>query len=610
MIDPETPTAETNILPHTPLPRGTHEAPFRRRFTLLTRQPREAVATILPIAGAVLVALLATQWEEMAPQGALPPVIPFLGLALAATACMLHRPFESSTLGVGAAVIAPTAALFGALPAALTAGGAQLVADLVRRVLRKRSTTVAAERRRRFRSLELAGGLMVSLTGAAAIAQLLGQPGQDRATTLGTVAIMGGAYVVIFIGLKALDKRLRRPHQPIPWAKLVLPFVVDLVAWGGGLALARVALGESANTFPILLAGTSLLSLEAARHALRHGFSKQRVEDLERLSRASRRIASNEPGIRGMAERIHIECSNVLTFQWFQFELLAREPGYRSWWTGPERRLEDGVPQPPPAPPPLPGIHRRGQWRIVERALETEEQLLGRLRLWCDPRQLGNEAVGLLDRLLPQMSASVGRALLDIEAKQDPLTGLALRRVLEERLMRAYRASCRHGLPMSIVMCDLDHFKNVNDTYGHAAGDQALVATAQLLLTAAEGDPLRLAARYGGEEFVLLFEETTGEEALKIADQVRQQVEALRVEVDGEILPLTMSLGVATFPDLHVKRPEDLQELADEALYEAKHRGRNRSLRHLGRGRFRTVDGQELQGSAEVAETETPHFFA
>lgn len=594
-------------MPQTPLSRGTSEAPFRRRFTLLTRQPREAVATFLPIAGALLVALLATRWEEMAPQGALPPLVPFVGLALAATACMLHRPFESSSLGVGAAVIAPTAALFGALPAALTAGVAQLVADLVRRVLRKRSTTVAAERRRRFRSLELAGGLMVSLIGAAALAQLATR---GRGNDLWETATMGGAYLVIFVGLKALDKRLRRPHQPIPWAKLVLPFVVDVVAWGGGLALARVALGDSASTFPILLASASLLSLEAARHALRHGFSKQRVEDLERLSRASRRIASNEPGIRGMAERIHIECSNVLTFQWFQFELLAREPGYRSWWTGPERRLEDGVPQPPPAPPPLPGIHRRGQWRIVERALETEEQLLGRLRLWCDPRQMANDAVGLLDRLLPQMSASVGHALLDIEAKQDPLTGLALRRVLEERLMRAYRASCRHGIPMSIIMCDLDHFKNVNDTYGHAAGDQALVATAQVLLQAAEGDPLRLAARYGGEEFVLLFEETSGEDALKVAELVRQQVEALRVEVDGDILPLTMSLGVATFPDLHVKRPEDLQELADVALYEAKHRGRNRCLRNLGRGQFRTCDGQELQGSAEVIETETPRFFA
>ena len=591
----------------TPIPRGTREAPLRRPLTQLSRQPREALATLLPMAGALLAVLLATRWDELAPQGLMPSALPLAGLALATTACMLHRPFEGPTLGVGALVIAPAAALFGPLPAALTAGGAQLAADLLRRALRKRSTTIAAERRRRFRSLELAGALIVSLVAAAALAQVIGW---GEGEPLRKLAVMGAGYIAILLALKGLDKRLRRPRQSVPWGKIMLPFVVDLLAWGVGLALAGVALGQHLGLFSALLGGASLLSLEAARHALRHGLSKLRVEDLERLSRASRRIASYEPGIRGVAERIHIECSNVLSFQWFQFELLARDPGYRSWWTGPERRLEEGVPQPPPSPPPLPGIHRRGQWRIIERALETEEQLLGRLRLWCDPRQLANESVSLLDRLQPQMSASLGRALLDIEAKQDPLTGLALRRVLEERLVRAYRASCRHGLPMSILMCDLDHFKNVNDTYGHAAGDQALVATARLLLAVAEGDPLRLAARYGGEEFVLLLEETSGDEALAVAEALRQQVEALRVEVDGATLPLAMSLGIATFPELHVKRPEDLQELADEALYEAKHQGRNRSLRNLGRGRFRTPDHREVRGSAEVGETETPHFFA
>ncbi len=520
---------------------------------------------------------------------------------------MLHRPFEGSSLGVGAAVIAPTAILYGALPAALVAAAAQLAADLVRRALRKRSTTVAAEQRRRFRSLELACMLFLALLLAATIAHLAGLKVENPLPFLAT---MGIGYAAALTGLKAADKKIRRQHKPIPWGALTLPLAADLFSWSAGIALVVVALGETSAAFPVLMASGSLLSLEAARHALRHGLSRQRVEDLERLSRASRRIAGNEPGVSAVAERIHIECSNVVPFQWFQFELLARDPGYRSWWTGPERRLEEGVPEPPTTPPPLPGIHRRGQWRVVERALETEERLLGRLRLWCDPRQLESEAIGLLDSLLPQMSASLGRALLDLEAKKDPLTSLALRRVLEDRLVKAYRASCRHGLPMSIVMCDLDHFKKVNDTYGHAAGDQALVATARLLLEVAEGDELRLAARYGGEEFTVLLEETSGRQALLVAEEIRQKVEALGLEIEGTALPLTMSLGVATFPELHVKRPEGLLELADEALYEAKNQGRNRSLLNLGRGRFACGDGTEIGEDSEPKETEAPQIFA
>jgi len=207
------------------------------------------------------------------------------------------------------------------------------------------------------------------------------------------------------------------------------------------------------------------------------------------------------------------------------------------------------------------------------------------------------------------MVASLQRALLDLEAKQDPLTGLAVRRVLEERLQRSYRQSVQHGTPMAVVMCDLDHFKKVNDTYGHAAGDQALVATARLLLQAAD-EPDRLAVRYGGEEFTLLLESATGEEALALADRLRRQVEALRVEVEGDILALTLSLGVACFPELHVKRPQELLELADEALYEAKRHGRNRCLLHRGRGRFRTIRGGTVRGEVKPEKAEVPQIFA
>lgn len=526
-------------------------------------------------------------------------------LGLLATVCLLHRPFEGSTLGVAAVVLPPALLHLGGVGAALMAAGSALLADAIRRRLRRHSPFVGPERRRLVRSLETAGTLTLAvLAGALAGALASGGPLVRR------LAVAGAAYALALAGLRLLDKKLRRPFRPIPWASSLLPLVVDVLAWTAGVAIAVVAAGLGWTLAAVLLVTYGLLALDVGHHALRHGMSEQRIGDLERLSRASRRIAGDgrERGLVSVAERIRIECTNVLRFQWFQFELLARDASYQSWWAGPDRRLQEGRPDPPPAPPPLPGIHRRSQWQRIERSLETEDQLIGRLTLWCDPRQLEPDSLELLETLLPQMVASLQRALLDREAKVDPLTGLALRRVLEERLDRAYRRSLQEGAPMAVVMCDLDHFKGINDTYGHTTGDQALAAAATLL--AAETGDEHLAARYGGEEFTLLLEQVDGDEALALAERVRHAIETLELMVDGQRIPLTISLGVAVFPQLHVKRPQELIELADEALYEAKGHGRNRALLNLGRGRYRTVAGGTVSGQGDTRPTEPPHIFA
>ena len=567
------------------------------------RRLPELAATAVPLAAALVALLLAARSPSLAPHGVFPSGGAWILFLLATTACMLHRPFAGSTLGVGAVAIVPVLADLGAVPAALVAATALLLADLVRRLLRRRSPMIGPERRHWLRSLVHAGVLVLALLAAAAGAT---KTGDGKA-----LALAGGIYAGVLALLRIADKKIRRPNHPLPWKSALLPIAGDGAAWVAGIAVAHIAAVSGWRTAGIILAGFSVLSLEAARHALLFGRSRQRVDDLERLSRASRRIAGEQPetGFRIVAERIRIECSNVVPFQWFQFELLARGSSYCSWWSGPDRGIRDGAPELPEAPPPRPGIHRRTSWRVIERSLETDEVLLGRLRLWCDPRQLEPQQVSLLDRLLPQMVASLQRALLDLEAKQDPLTGLAVRRVLEERLQRAHRKSLQLGTPMAVIMCDLDHFKNVNDTYGHAAGDQALIATAKLLLEAAD-HPERLATRYGGEEFTLLLESSSGDEALAIAEKLRQQVEQRPVEVDGDTLSLTLSLGVACFPELHVKRPQELMELADEALYEAKRHGRNRCLLHLGRGCFRTTQGGTVRGEAPPDAAAVPQIFA
>jgi len=262
---------------------------------------------------------------------------------------------------------------------------------------------------------------------------------------------------------------------------------------------------------------------------------------------------------------------------------------------------------PPPQPPALPGIHRRGTWRVLERDLEADGERLGRLRLWCDPRRLEPRAEELLVALSPQMSASVRGAFLDQVARTDRLTGAASRRVLEARLVEAFNACREEGGTLAVALADLDHFKRINDGFGHAVGDRALQAVASVLLGPARG--VDLCARWGGEEFVLLFAELQGEAALEIVERLRRSIEHLDLEAEGRALALTMSFGVAAFPALHVRRPEELIELADAELYTAKRLGRNLCLLDIGGGRLRTASG-ELVEVAEPAEPRAPVIFA
>lgn len=597
-----------------PAAREREVVPVRRRPRSPRGGQRELVATLVPVGGALLALLLLARWGAAIPGFVAPEEASgwsaWLLLTLACLLCLLHRPFSSSSLGLGALVVPVALLELGGAGAGAMVVAAALLADLIRRKLRKHSPIIGPERRRLVRSLENAGALTLAVLSAA-VAGALALPSEaEEADPLRRLVVAGAVYGLTLLVVQAADKKLRRPHQSVPWRALLTPQLFDLPAWVTGVAVALVVQAMGWTVAAWLLAAFALLSLEVARHALRHGISEQRIGDLERLSRASRRIAGDgrEQGLVSVAERIRIECTNVIHFQWFQFELLQRDSQYSSWWAGPDRRLYEGKPEPPPVPPPLPGIHKRAAWQRLERSLETEDQLLGRLTLWCDPRQLESDSIALLDTLLPQMVASLQRAVLDREAKEDPLTGLAVRRVLEDRLLKAHRRCLQEGSSMAVVMCDLDHFKSINDTYGHAAGDQALIATASLLKEAVgEG---QLAARYGGEEFTLLLEYTEGPEALELAEGIRRQVEALEVMWEGERLPLTISLGIAIFPDLHAKTPEDLVELADEALYEAKDHGRNRCLLHLGRGRFRTVDGDTVTGAGDSAPAEPPQLFA
>jgi diguanylate cyclase (GGDEF)-like protein len=163
-------------------------------------------------------------------------------------------------------------------------------------------------------------------------------------------------------------------------------------------------------------------------------------------------------------------------------------------------------------------------------------------------------------------------------ALQDPLTGLYNRRHLEERLASELSAAQRHGRPVSLLMCDVDHFKGINDEYGHLAGDETLKMVAFVLRGAVRKEDVL--ARYGGEEFIVIARETQLEGARSLAERIRRAVERSRCSWQGRDLGVTVSIGVTVSVGLSEfvegRTERELLEAADRALYLAKQAGRNK----------------------------------
>ena len=166
-------------------------------------------------------------------------------------------------------------------------------------------------------------------------------------------------------------------------------------------------------------------------------------------------------------------------------------------------------------------------------------------------------------------------ARLKVEAAQDTLTGLSNRREFMKTFTKALSAAKRHNDPLSLCVCDLDFFKQVNDSFGHATGDRAIQRLAQLLTEEVRSDE-DLPARLGGDEFVVLFPRTTAVEAKACMDRVRVRLAGEPIQADdGTPVGLSGSFGIAQMEDKTTSQDE-LFEDADQALYEAKRSGRGR----------------------------------
>jgi diguanylate cyclase (GGDEF)-like protein len=169
-----------------------------------------------------------------------------------------------------------------------------------------------------------------------------------------------------------------------------------------------------------------------------------------------------------------------------------------------------------------------------------------------------------------QAAVSISKAQLWEMAVNDSLTGLYVRRYFMVRFHEEVSRTERYDKTLSVVMADLDHFKVVNDTFGHTAGDQVLKAVGEYLHGSIRD--VDCVGRYGGEEFILLLPETDKAAAKGLAERLRKGTADMKM---GNLPNVTISMGVATFPE-DGKNADELLLRADAALYEAKKTGRNR----------------------------------
>ncbi|HVI97342.1 MAG TPA: sensor domain-containing diguanylate cyclase, partial [Anaeromyxobacter sp.] len=222
----------------------------------------------------------------------------------------------------------------------------------------------------------------------------------------------------------------------------------------------------------------------------------------------------------------------------------------------------------------------RGLASLKVLPLRTGDTVLGTLVVGAQrPGAYDADAVRQLEILGLQAGDALQRARL-FEATErlaitDGLTGLVNHRTFQQRLDEHLAAAQRYGKKLSLLLTDVDHFKSVNDTWGHPVGDLVLKGVARVLQT--EARVTDVAARYGGEEFALVMPETDQAGALRTAERIREKVRQARFRAEQGELSVTISIGVATFP-VDGRQKSELVELADGGLYHAKRHGRNQSV--------------------------------
>lgn len=274
-------------------------------------------------------------------------------------------------------------------------------------------------------------------------------------------------------------------------------------------------------------------------------------------------------GLPGMSEQFE---------EWIGKGAHTSERTWMSWYlTGSAEPLRIDTPRDRGLPLFRPGGGLPGETLLVH-PLRFRNRLQGAL-VAIGEKEAFDASMGRVISLISNQAAAAIDLIELLEANRrlalhDGLTNLLNRRAFDDFLERAVSQASRTNQPVSLLMLDLDHFKRLNDTYGHAAGDVALQAAAAEIRHQARGGDL--AARYGGEEFALILPDTDGAAAFRMAERLRIALAERAVKAGKETIRITASCGVSA-TDLGYQTPEELIHSADEALYASKETGRNRT---------------------------------
>lgn len=351
-----------------------------------------------------------------------------------------------------------------------------------------------------------------------------------------------------------------------------LDAVIDLIAQlASGDLCARAVPSEHEDDLDAVLVGINMLAedLEASQEQLEARVS-ERTAELAAVNRDITRLVDLGHRLQTSVSRADVllvlECSLSSIFLPLSGALHlfgdTDVPTTVSW----------GLTTPPGSPP------NAGQ-DPARIPISVGDRVLGLLVLSGGPadaphvlhkRRLGTATA---DQVAMTLTSLDLRDTLREQALRDPLTGLYNRRFVEEWLGREVSRADRNHSALGVVMMDIDHFKPVNDTYGHEAGDAVLVSVATVISgTTRTGD---VACRYGGEEFLVLMPGITRAALAERAEELCSRIARTRTEHGGRVLPpVTVSVGVALSPE-HGRTPAELLRAADDALYAAKDRGRD-----------------------------------
>lgn len=306
--------------------------------------------------------------------------------------------------------------------------------------------------------------------------------------------------------------------------------------------------------------------------------------------------------VPGWVEQVYALVLDSTHCAWFELRL-AIDGSADRWAAGPDKQLEPGPAAPPRRPPVRFGIHRRAEWLTERHGLAVGDGELEVL-VWLDPRQPAEAA---LEEQMDEVSRLAAAGRFDSAVENLPGGQLVDRQRVLELLNGAFASARESGQPLAIALVGLDHAREIQEVHGAEACERAMSAIGDAFGGLFGGNDA--VCRYGGEEFLALFLGRTGADAVAMGEAVRVAVAKQEIDVDGETVPITASVGIAAHPEVYVARPSELIPLADSALYEARRRGGNGLLRASGRGRFADAGGQTVEGSPESQEVAAPRLF-